>query len=516
MALNYQNFALDDDEMLRRRLEQSMTGAAEPQAVVNVVRSNSLSPMDAPFMPSTTADGQTAIKSLGNQMTTTALSPSTAPQTEPSTQPTQQPVTQQPPQTEPSTNTQYPPGIAQPQTPEFNRTPVNLPPPPPPPAPPPPTPDFAGAAQMDPLTGLPTFTAPQAPATAPDFQGVAGQAPEYQTPEGAFQGEDLYGQLAQYWQQWANNPNPYLSELAQATRAEMDARLAEEEAAANRGINEWAASRGLVGSSVEGDLRTRQNEAMQRVRLAEEVALLQRIADAENAGRIAAGQFGLGAGQLGAQLGQQRIDEARQAAQLGLQRAGLQLDAAQLAEQAEQFRSQFALEVERSGFDAAFRNAQLQQSDAFQRAQLNLEAARAGDQAALQRVQLELDQMRAMDEALLDRTQLQLQEQEIDLRAFQIQAEMAMQGQRLSMEEARWQAEMQFRREQEARRQEEFERTFAEGQRQHDDLMDWRMGEAGTAATTDPFAAAPPGLLVPTNETESEAERVYRALRGLH
>lgn len=493
MALNPLAYTTttDEDEELRRRLEQDMLGGAEPATAVNTTATG-LSPYDAPFSPSATADGQQATQQTGDAMlTTTGLTPDQ--NTEPSAEPQQQPgVTQQPPQTEPSTGTQYPDGMTPTQTPEYNRQPVEMPPPPPPPAPPPPAPDFAGVAQMDPLTGLPTFTAPQAPAAAPNFQDVAGQAPQYQTPEGAFMGEDLYGDLADYWRQWAENPNPYLSELATATRAEMDARLREQEAAANRGMNEWAASRGLIGSSVEGDLRTRQNEAQQRTRLAEEVALLQRIADAESTGRIAAGQFGLGAGQLGAQLGQQRIDEAQQAAQLGLQRAGLQLDAAQLAEQAEQFRSQFALEVERTGFDAAFRNAQLRQSDAFQRAQLNLEAAMAGDQAALQRVQLELDQMRAMDEAVLDRTQLQLQEQEIDLRAYQIQAELAMQGQQLSMEEARWQAEMQFRQEQEARRQQEFDRSLEEEQRQHDDLMDWRMGEAGAGAgATDPFTGLP-------------------------
>ncbi|TVQ98318.1 MAG: hypothetical protein EA398_13535 [Deltaproteobacteria bacterium] len=321
------------------------------------------------------------------------------------------------------------------------------------------------------------------PGEAPDYQGIVDGIPEYETPENAFLGEGLFGDLENYARDWMANPNRYASELAEATRAEGDLRRQQERDNRQREIEEWSASRGLTASSLEGELMVQLMDAMQLAQSQEELQLLQQIADAEIQDRQAAGLFGTAVADMGRRLGETRIAEAQSAQDLamrradrqltaaqlqdasemaraqfgldlenaavnqGVRQAGLALQAAEMQEQSQRFRAQFEEEVARFGFEAGYRNAQLEQQRHIQQAELNLRAAIAGDQAAMDRVRVEVDIMRAQDAAILSREQLAQQDQQMQMRAWEIQGNWNMAGTQLSMEHSRWLAEMEERRE---------------------------------------------------------------------
>lgn len=409
-----------------------------------------------------------------------------------------------------------------------------VPPPPPPPSAPPPPGDFGAAAQIPGQTATPQYQPPSGPGEAPDFlsildqygidqdgignvempgdapnfRGIAEGVAGYETPEEAFLGENIYGRLEQHALDWLDNPNRYQGELAQQTRAEMDERLAENERQRERQIEEWAASHGLTASSLQGGLMAELAGEMRRAQSAEEVELLQRIADAEIADRQAAGMYGETVGEFGRRLGETRIGEAQGAADQALRRgqleldaatradeaerartqlgidlenaavnqgavmAGLAMDAAQMQEQAERYRADFDRQVAEFGWEAAHRNAQLEQQRHMRQAELNLQAAIQGDQAAMRRAELELDTMRAMDAATMNRAQLEIQQDEIAQRAWQLQEDFRLRGEQINADIAQGMAELEFRYESmlrdDAFRWEELD----ERRRQHDDWVD--------------------------------------------
>lgn len=299
-------------------------------------------------------------------------------------------------------------------------------------------PDFQSAVDMPALPDMPDFNAPNAP----------GQT-------------DMYGKLEDYASNWMDNPNRYLSDLATKTREEADLRLREKEQQGQRGIEEWAGSRGLVGSSYEGDQQVGLQESMARARSEEERAMLQMLATAETQDRQAAGNLGLGTAQLG--------------------------------EQAQQFRSQFELDVEKSGFQAAMQKVQMQQQDSLARADLNFKAALAGDQAAMDRVRHELDVMKAMDSATLSREQLQMQDREINLRAEALR----QQNDALTADQARWQAELAFRKEEAARNQKNVDKDFDWNQYRYEQEEAQRQAEIARQLGINVGGGIGPGTTAP-------------------
>lgn len=272
----------------------------------------------------------------------------------------------------------------------FQRTPFQVPTMPPPPPPPPPP---------------------------PNFRAIAEQAPVYQTPEGAFRGEEMWDPMRDYVLDWMENPNRYLSDLAQATRSEMDARLRHQEEMGTKGIEEWAASRGLTGSTYEGAEMKRLQEAQQRTLLEEERALLEQVATAETMDRQAALNAALGVGDFGRGLGADRREDAMNHARTGLQRQAL-----------------------------------------------ILEAAVAGDRAAMDRARHELAVMEAMDRATLSRSELELRSEEINLRAYEIENRLNLQDRDLAVAWARHELDRE---------------RFEEAVRQYEEEMEMRT-EPGT------------------------------------
>lgn len=138
---------------------------------------------------------------------------------------------------------------------------------PPPPPPPPPTP-------------------PMTPPTDPTGAG---------TPPWEFGGTNL-GDFAG---EWLNNPNRFLQPLAEATRRESELRMAEQERSGKQSIDEWAASRGLLGSSVEGDKVTQLQGELARVRADDDRKLLEMMATAESLDKEAAAQLALDLTEMG-------------------------------------------------------------------------------------------------------------------------------------------------------------------------------------------------------------------------
>jgi hypothetical protein len=462
----------------------------------------------------------------------------------------------------------------------------------PPPAPTPPTLDPTGNYEIsvDPLTGLPDFQAPAGPGEAPDFQGITDElagyespgdidaapdfdaitgelggfeapgdpdaapgfehgAGEYQTPEGAFQGEDVYQNLDQFSQDWLNNPNRYLSELAESTRATSELELDKYEQDASRTIDEKMSQRGLVGSSYEGEAQIDLQGELARARAGRETDILRELTGAETADKAAAGALGRDTTETGINVGEARRSEAEIAQQLALERghleitaqdqqdaaeqwrselaldeagtqssqdradaalklaaaenteegilaraelgisearyaadselatAGLALDSAAMAEGAARYRSEFALQVEQVGLDSAFRNVELEQRDAVERASIELDAVIAGDRAAIARAQQELDGIRMREQAIMDRETLTQRDQELELRAHEIATDAALRGVEIETDQARIQAELEWRRE-EIASQERLGREEETGLMQrHDDWIDAEFGD---------------------------------------
>ncbi len=474
--------------------------------------------------------------------------------------------------------------------PDFTWDPTAPPPPPTPPATPPPT---TIAANMPTLGEMPEFTAPGDPADAPNYSGITddlagysapaaapaaapdygeiaanvegfqpgegpGDAPAfehgvdaYETPEGTFGGEDIYGNLETYAQDWLANPNRYLSELAESERLTSDAEFDEYERGARVDMDEFFSGRGLVASNYEGEARIDLKGEMSRARGARDTELLRMLATAETEDRERAGRLGIDTGEFGKELGSERRGEAKDAQALALERgeldltadelkerakefraelsldeaktmaedearragislsaaelteraeqfrsehalesartaaeqeradAGLKLTAKEMQEEAERFRSEFALEAEKVGFDAAFKAAELKQRDSYQRAALELDAAIAGDKAAMDRVRTELDKMRIMEQATMDRAELEQRDQELELRAYEIQTDAQLRGQEMDIDVARTKAEFDMRgRELEQRDKQAIMEEEGRGAR-HDDWIDAEFGDVG-------------------------------------
>lgn len=345
---------------------------------------------------------------------------------------------------------------------------------PPPPAPPPEAPDYQSIVgeRLGDTPDIPDFVRPDTPGEAPDYEGIVDEIDAYETPEGAFMGEELYGDLVNYARDWMENPNPYDSDFVSAERAARDARLDLARQEGDRGVSELAASRGWGGGGYEADYRNQLTEDLYAQDLTGEANLLGQIAQGELQGRQAAGQFGIQTGEFGRGLGADRREEARTLFESGLEMGDRYLQAAEMSEDAQRWRSEFELATEQAGFDAAFREADLQMRDSIQRASLALDAAIAGDQASLNRVQLELDQMRAMDEALLSREALSLQNEEIQLRAYEIQEELRLRGIEIGAEEAQWRAELEMRQRELDERARQFDEDLGERKEQWRDTME--------------------------------------------
>lgn len=268
-----------------------------------------------------------------------------------------------------------------------------------------------GAAPPPAPTGTAqTTSAPAAPGAAPAPWSVPPPPPMPPPPD--FSG--MNPNLQSFATDWMANPNRYLSDFAQASRAEMDARLRAAETDATRGIEEWAASRGVVGSQgagMEGGQMGQLQEGLQRARLEEERALLEMLASAETLDRQSAGNFGLDLARFGEDAIQGReslaIERERLAQQGALTEREIESRERMFGEELTQRESEFARSI---GLDE--RQFQAQQDQFAQDIALRREAlAQENEQF---RITLEDTQAaRTIDTDLRTRA-LELQEKGLD------------------------------------------------------------------------------------------------------
>lgn len=234
------------------------------------------------------------------------------------------------------------------------------------------------------------------------------------------------GDIGDYAAEWLANPNRYLSDLGQATRAESEARLAHTRGEAERGMAERLAGRGLIGSSLEEEAQTELDEALYRAAAEDERELLEMLTTAETLDRRTAAEIAMDAAQLGESTGLDRYGAAlegwRAAAEqgrfegtLGISQQQIDLRAEEIIENARQFN----------------------RSISFEEAQREAERELTREQGSAER---ELTRE-------IERGRLGLSQQEIDLRAQQLQQEAELGGRALDIEEARDQARVALERE---------------------------------------------------------------------
>lgn len=272
---------------------------------------------------------------------------------------------------------------------------------------------------------------------------------------------NLIPKVGDFASDWMSTPNRYLSPLATATRAESEARLGKGEQDAQRKIEEWAAGRGLVGSSYEGDQQMQLQGELDRSRRGEEVDLLQMLANAETLDRERAGQYGL--------------DTVRAGDVMGLDRYKAQLEAAQLAEAQRQFGG--TLDLSQQQIDLRAKEL-MQQESQFGR-EMSFEEAQAEASRQLTREGM------GQQESQFGRT-LGLSQQDVDLRAKQLQQQAELEGRSLDIQEARDQATQELQREGMAQQERMF--TSEMGQRESEYARSLGLDERQFAEEQSQFA----------------------------
>ena len=276
--------------------------------------------------------------------------------------------------------------------------------------------------------------------------------------------QDFTGQATQFSSDWMNNPNPYMTSMATASRAAGDARIAEAEDVASRGLDEWSAGRGLLGSNVEGELQVRNIDAGRRARLDDEARLQEMLANYDMTGRQAAGAQGLDT--LSALERQREFDTT----------AGFtQQDLDQRADQIMNEGRALDLQEARDIASRELAQSQLgQQESQFVRS-LSEQTAGRLQQFGLQGSQLELEVARLNQEAELQGRSLDINEAqgtaEINLRAQQLVEDSRLQGRALDIEEARNQATQDIEIAKMAQEGRQFESTLLQNQNQFADSM---------------------------------------------
>lgn len=246
-------------------------------------------------------------------------------------------------------------------------------------------------------TGEPTYAPPPPPPPAPDDMGLD---------------DDIMG----YAKDWLGQPNRYLSDLATATREAGERRLSQEEDESLRRIQEWAAERGLVGSSYEGDQLVQAEDRRLSRAAEQERDLLEMLTAYESMDKTAAGQFALQAAERG--------DTA------GLERYLAELEGYRVGEGVQSQRDDIALRRDALMQEAELegRKLTMEEAETYARIDHNISLL---EEARAQRLQ---DYGLAQDE--------------LDLRAEEIRTSAAAENRRISLAESQHQAEVEFRAEQ--------------------------------------------------------------------
>lgn len=320
--------------------------------------------------------------------------------------------------------------------------------------------------------------------------------------------------LSEYAADWMQNPNRFLSDFVTQTREAGDLRRQQQREESTRGIEEWAASRGLTGSSLEGEQRIQLEQALDRNRAQEEQALTEALASYEAMDRLAAGEYGLDvfdATQRGTLAYDQMAHElALQGNELGQRESefarNFGLDERQFSAQMDQFADQMALQREQMAQDNEHFSRALESEEAryamdsdLRSRALDLQEQGMQMDEAFRQAQLEQDERLRTEALRLEERGMNLddayryaalsQDDKFRTRALDLQKE------GMDLDEAFRRAELDYRREAEERRDETTRRAIlidalkalhqVGGLGDVENLLDLIMGEGRPSNVTD-------------------------------
>jgi hypothetical protein len=330
--------------------------------------------------------------------------------------------------------------------------------------------------------------------------------PEYETAEDAYQGEEAAPGLADFASKAMETPSRYDSDLIKDITAQIDAELEQKKLYAGTELDEFMSQRGMVGSSVEGELRKSMLGDMERQRQERLNELNIRAADAWAADQTSAADIGFKSAEFQRALGGDRENAARYEAEFGqsqyefdkmygqgawgnrieekrleLMEKGMDMDDAyrkamsevQTEQFAETLGEERAARMQRHGIDVEalaqetrrIENEEkgLTLQEARDKAEINLrlEQLQAQKEETGEAFELDRERIRIQNEQFKDRLgleQLQYEEQraariatiglssrELDQAAERLQLDALVQGRTLDLQEARSLAEMEFR-----------------------------------------------------------------------
>ena len=160
------------------------------------------------------------------------------------------------------------------------------------------------------------------PPTANDMQDdewAAGPAPpvDYETSPDAYKGEPAGEEMEDFASKAMGKPSRYDSDLIKDITAQIDAELEQKKLYAGTELDEFMSQRGMVGSSVEGELRKSMLGDMERQRQERLNELNIRAADAWAEDRAGAAEIGFKSAEFQRALGGDKENAARFEAEFG-------------------------------------------------------------------------------------------------------------------------------------------------------------------------------------------------------
>lgn len=264
--------------------------------------------------------------------------------------------------------------------------------------------DFDLAGYLDGIMGGSAPTPGAAPERTGPTMGAVQAGPQYETAEGAFQGEELSPDLVEYARRLMENPNVYDEGFVADSLGVINADIDRQRADAMRGLDERMAARGTIAGSpdlLEGyDIATRLAE----VEAARKNDLAKFIGQAELQGRGLGLNAGLGVGEFGRGLGSDRRSEGQ---------FSWQADRTTGRDAEEDARFRYSAGEDRYRFDA---------QNQLQRDALALDAYRTDLNAGMQAAQMRLQELGMRADEAFRYSQLAT-DTEFRNRALQLQSE---------------------------------------------------------------------------------------------
>lgn len=281
-------------------------------------------------------------------------------------------------------------------------------------------------------TSTPTIRPPKArDMLDDDFAAGTAPRPKYETPDEVFRAEAVAQPIQDFAMEGLETPGRFDSQLVQDITSQIDAELANKRVQAGSELDEFMSQRGLVGSSVEGELRRGLYGDLERQRAERLNELNLQAANTFAGDRAAAADTAFRSGELERSLGGDR-------------------------ENVERFRSEF--EQGQYESDREYQTNTLIQERALDLQEKGMDLENAREQARLEiqqeQFKSEQEQQKEMFDVTMTETRQQrlqdlgVTQQDFDLRVQQLQQEAIESGRTLDLAEAQFEADRDLRVEQ--------------------------------------------------------------------